>query len=316
MKVKRSGFVYSLYKKNILHLWAVALVLLAGLVWMLCGSMNYLMNYLFYGNAPDEAGISAFLSEHTFDVDEANEAIAAAVADIQAEGGEATLNRGRASMFDKTFVYQEGSHYRFGLDLEGLEDTGIYYDDTYRAYTGISDRAQLGNVIPKENYPTEHLLIMNYGGQRVLAAVNYDTELTQHMRVTFAPVSVYEGFWVEDLKAAGYEGVFSDYFIDLRQTPVDFEDEDLKDFAMVCPIVLLFLIPAILFTIVPVWHPTYHQLNKYGRTTQKAVEKVDANFEEFGILSEEKKTLYLDDWLVKKSFFKNGIEKNYKNQKN
>jgi hypothetical protein len=46
------------------------------------------------------------------------------------------------------------------------------------------------------------------------------------------------------------------------------------------------------------------------------VEKVDADYEEFGIEAEEKKTIYLNEWLVQKSFFKNGIEKNYKKQKN
>jgi hypothetical protein len=46
------------------------------------------------------------------------------------------------------------------------------------------------------------------------------------------------------------------------------------------------------------------------------VDQVDANFAEFGVISQDNKTMFLEDWLIKRSLFKTGIEKNYKKQKN
>lgn len=61
MKVKRAGFVYSLYKRNLINLWIVAGLLLAMAAAMTVKSANYLMNYLFYRREPDQAALTAFL---------------------------------------------------------------------------------------------------------------------------------------------------------------------------------------------------------------------------------------------------------------
>lgn len=312
MKVKRSGFVYSLYKKNIINLWVVAIALLAVFLGMLIHSRNYLMNYLFYRREPDPAALTAFLEPNTLDLE-------AVCADIEANGGEAALNRTRTSMFFLGNVYQEGTRYRFSLPMDPalLTDTGIYYDDAYRAYTGITSREEVKAMVPRENYLTQHLYFYDYQGMQLLLVLDSDLDLElgtlESLRVTFAPLSIYSGYMAKDLHEAGYESV-NNFIIDGRQTPVDFEDDDFKDLVMVFPFMLLTLIPSILFTVCPVLHPTYHQLNKFARTTQKAVEQVDRNYEEFGIVCDDKKTLFLEDWLVKKSLFKNGIEKNYKKQ--
>ena len=314
MKVKRSGFVYSLYKKNILHLWIVAAVLLGMFVAMAVSSRDYLMNYLFYRREPDAAALTAFLEPNQLD-------LASVCADIEANGGEMALNRTRTSMFFLGNVYQEGSRYRFSLpmDPELLTDTGIYYDDTYRAYSGITSREEVKQLVPRENYLTEHLYFYDYEGMQLLLVLDSDLDLEladmDRMRVTFAPLSIYSGYMAKDLYGAGYDTV-NNFIIDGRNTPVDFEDDDFKDLVMVFPFMLLTLIPAILFTIFPLWHPTYRQLNKFARTTQKAVDQVDKDYEEFGIVAEDKKVWFLNDWLVKRSLFKNGIEKNYKKQKN
>jgi len=105
------------------------------------------------------------------------------------------------------------------------------------------------------------------------------------------------------------------FFIDCRDTPVDFEDDDFKDLVMIFPFVLLALIPAILFTVCPALHPTYRQLDKFARSIQKAADNVDANYQEYGILVQDKKEWYLEDWIVRRSLFKHGIEKNWKKQK-
>lgn len=313
MKVKRSGFVYSLYKKNIIHLWILAALLLAVFVGMLVKSHNYLLNYLFYRAEPNPQSLEEFVERDVLDIDTVCQ-------DIEDHGGEMALNRTRTTMFFKDNVYQEGGRYRFSIPIvqENLTDTGIYYDDTYKAYTGITDRTQLQELVPRENYVTEHLYFYEYSGMRFLLVMDYEleSELGDSLRVTFAPLGIYSLYMVKDLQTAGYEGELYNFFIDGRETPVDFEDDDFKDLVMVLPFVLLTLIPSILFTVCPVLHPTYRQLDKFARTAQKAADQVDQNYEEFGVVFEDKKEIYLEDWLVKKSLFKNGIEKNYKKQKN
>ena len=311
MQVKRSGFVFSLYKKNMINLWIVAGILLLVFISMIWKSHEYLLNYLFYRAEPDPAALTAFLEKDVLDIDEV-------CADIEANGGEMALIRSRTGMFFFDNVYQEGLRYRFSLPMEpeNLTDTGIWYDDTYHAYTGIEDREAVKALVPRENYLTQHLYFYDYNGLQVLLVMDTDREmeLKQRERITLAPLGIYSLYMVKDLAEAGYSGDVYNFFIDLRGTPVDFEDDDFKDLVMVFPFVLLTLIPAVLFSIFPALHPTYRQLDKFARSIQKAADQVDRNYEEFGIISEDKKTWYLEDWLVKRSWLKNGIEKNWKKQ--
>lgn len=315
MKIKRAGFVYSLYKKNIIHLWIVAGVLTAGLLYLLLhnSGVNYLMNYLVYRGEPDTAALTEYVSRDMLDYE-------AVMADIEAHGGEGALARQATSCFFKANLYQEGNRYRFSIPVETdkLVDTGIYYDNMALPYTGITDRSQLNDLIPKENYAAEHLFFYEYGGVEYLLVMDYDleTKLEDSMRVTFAPMGIYSLYMVYDLYQEGYRGEICNYLIDCRETPVDPEDDIFKDLCLYSPFALGFLIAAIVLTAVPAWHPTYRQLDKFGRTIPKAVEKVDQDYAEFGISSEDKKTMYLNEWMVKKSTFKNGIERNYKKQKN
>ncbi|MDD6024884.1 MAG: hypothetical protein PUC06_11745 [Oscillospiraceae bacterium] len=313
MKIKRSGFVYSIYKQNIIALWVVAAVLMAGLVYMLIGSGNYLMNYLFYRSEPDEALLTEYVTRDMLDYD-------TVMADIEAHGGEMALIRQCSTMFYKDNVYQEGGRYRFSLELTGenLTDTGIYYDEMATAYTGITDRAQLKELVSREHYIKEHLYFYDYHGIQLLLALDYDKELRgEHLgsqRVTFAPIGVYSLYMVYDLVGAGYTGGISNYLVDVRDTPIDYEDEDFKDFCMFSPFAIVFFVVALVLTIMPQWHPTYRQLQKYGRTIEKAVEKVEANYAEFGSETVDRKTMYLEDWIIKKSLFKTSIERDYRKQ--
>lgn len=70
MKVKRAGFVYSLYKRNLINLWIVAGLLLAMAAAMTVKSANYLMNYLFYRREPDQAALTAFLEPNGLELAE------------------------------------------------------------------------------------------------------------------------------------------------------------------------------------------------------------------------------------------------------
>lgn len=311
MKIKRSGFVYKLYLKNIIALWGLALILFAGLMYILCHNTgyNYLANYLFYRKAPDPAALTEFTARDMLDMDYV-------MADIEAHGGNEALNRS-LSCFYKPNLYQEGGRYRFQItiDPDKLTDTGIYYDCQYNAFQAET-RDQARAQINPEDYITEHLYFYEYQGMNYVLLLGDDVDLEEKMRVTFAPMGVYALYIPYDLYRFGYQDSISNYFIDVSQTPVDPEDEIFKDLCLYAPFALAAMIAAILLTIVPTLHPTYRQLAKYGRTIQKAVEKVDKDYEEFGIESEGNKTLYLNDWLVKKSTFKNGIEKNYKKQKN
>ena len=311
MQVKRSGFVFSLYKMNMRNLWILAGVLLLILASMLYKSHSYLANYLFYRSEPDAASLTAFVEGSVMDIEEA-------YADILAHGGDEALIRQRTQMFLKDTVYQEGDRYRFGIpiDPEKLINTGIYYDETCKQYMGYDKKEQVKQDIPREHYLKEHLYFYEYDGLNFLLVMDTDREdeLRETERVVFAPMSIYSVYMVRDLYCAGYFGPLYNYFIDLRDTPVDFEDDDFKDLVLVFPFVLLALIPAILFSLFPALHPTYRQLDKFARSIQKAVDQVDANYEEFGIVSEDRKTWYLEDWLVKRSWLKNGIEKNWKKQ--
>lgn len=313
MKIKRSGFVYKLYRKNITALWALALLLFAGLLYLLLhnSGINYLMNYLVYRGTPDPEALTEFTSRDMLDYDFVLE-------DIEKNGGEMALLRGTTSCFFRANLYQQDGRYRFGItvDPEKLKDTGIYYDNTGMAYTDCASRETANALVPSENYLTEHLYFYEYEGMEYLFVLGDDVTLEENMRVTFAPMGVYSLFMVYDLAHAGYSGQICNYLIDARNTPVDPEDEIFKDLCMYAPFALAAMIAAILLTIVPTLHPTYRQLSKYGRTIQKAVEKVDADYEEFGIEAETKKTIFLNEWCVQKSTFKNGIEKNYKKQKN
>lgn len=313
MKIKRSGFVYKLYKKNIAALWALALVLFAGLLYILLhnSGVNYLMNYLVYRGAPDGVALTEFTSRDMLDRDYV-------LGDIEKNGGEAALVRGATSCFYRANLYQQNGRYRFGIEVdpEKLVDTGIYYDNTGMVYRDCASREEANAQVPAENYLIEHLYFYEYEGMEYLFVLGDDVPLEEHMRVTFAPLGVYSLFVVYDLYQDGYIGPLCNYFIDARETPVDPEDEIFKDLCMYAPFALAAMIAAILLTAVPTLHPTYRQLSKYGRTIQKAVEKVDADYEEFGIEAETKKTIFLNEWCVQKSTFKNGIEKNYKKQKN
>lgn len=313
MKIKRSGFVYGLYRKNILALWALSLVLFGGLLYILLhnSGVNYLMNYLVYRGAPDTEALTEFTSRDMLEYDYVMD-------DIQANGGEEALLRGATSCFYRANLYQQDGRYRFGISInpDELVDTEIYYDNTGMAYTNCASREEANAQVPSENYLIEHLYFYKYGGMEYLLVLGDDVTLEEPLRVTFAPLGVYSLFMVYDLYQEGYTGEICNYFIDGTNTPVDPEDDIFKDLCLYAPFALAAMIAAILLTIVPTLHPTYRQLSKYGRTIQKAVEKVDADYEAFGIEEETKKTIFLSEWCVQKSTFKNGIEKNYKKQKN
>jgi hypothetical protein len=119
---------------------------------------------------------------------------------------------------------------------------------------------------------------------------------------------------VYDLAQNGNTETVNIDYIDLRDTPVDYEDEDFKDMCLYTPIALALTVLTLLFLIHPHWHPTYAQLAKYGRTIDQVVESVDEEYTRVGVTTNpyEKKTLYMETWLVRRSMFMNGIQKNHK----
>ena len=131
MNIKRSGFVYKLYLKNIIALWALALLLFAGLLYIFIhnSGTNYLMNYLFYRGTPNAESLTEFTSRDMLDFEFVME-------DIEKNGGEQALLRGSTSCFYRANLYQENGRYRFGIsvDADKLVDTGIYYDNAGIAY--------------------------------------------------------------------------------------------------------------------------------------------------------------------------------------
>ena len=203
LKIKRSGFVYKLYLKNIIALWAVALLLFAGLMYMFIhnSGFNYLMNYLVYRGAPDAQQLTEYTSKDMLDFEYVME-------DIEANGGDSALIRGAISCFYRANLYQQDGHYRFSIevDTDKLVDTGIYYDNTGIAYTNCASRGEANAQVPSENYLIQHLYFYEYEGMEYLFVLGDNVALKETMRVTFAPMGVYALFMVYDLYNEGYSG--------------------------------------------------------------------------------------------------------------
>jgi hypothetical protein len=297
--MKRDGFVYSLYLKNIRNLAIVTVLVLAFYFWELSGCVLYLQNYLFPTTTIDWDGVAAMGS-----------------LDLGETTGERPAGDDAApSMFFLEWVYQEGDHYRFRFPIDQVTETGIYYDDLNVAYYNCADIDDFYSRLPNEDYGVFRLVLVEAGGQTFVAALPYEDTLTagETIDAVFAPMAD-TSTMVYDLARNGNTETVNIDYIDLRDTPVDYEDEDFKDMCLYTPIALALTVLTLLFLIRPHWHPTYAQLAKYGRTIDQVVESVDEEYTRVGVSTNpyEKKTLYLETWLVKRSMFMNAIQKNHK----
>ncbi len=297
--MKRDGFVYSLYLKNVRNLAVVTVVVLAVYIWQLTGCLFYLRNYLLPASGIDWDGIAALGTLELGSV----------------EGERPAGDDAAPSMFFLEWVYQEGNNYRFQITLDAVEESGVYYDEQNAAYYNCTDIDDFYSKLPREDYGVFRLVLVEAGGQRFVAALPYETELTagQTVRAVFAPMAQ-TSTMVYDLGVNGNTQTVSLYYMDLRDTPVDFEDEDFKDMCIYTPITLILVILTVLFLARPKLHPTYRQLAKYGRTIEDVVARIDEEYRRVGVTCNpnEKKTLYLENWLVRRSMFMNSIQKNHK----
>lgn len=297
--MKRSGFVYSLYLKNIRNLAIVTILILALYIYEFVNCAFYLRSYLFPTSSITWESVADLGSIELGPVD----------------GDRLAGDDAAPSMFYLEWVYQEDGYYRFRFTLDAVEETGIYYDDQNVAYYNCTDLQDFYDQLPRENYGVFRLLLVEAGGQTFVAALPYEAELTAGTTVeaVFAPMAS-TSTMVYDLGVNGNTGSVNTYYIDLRETPVDYEDEDFKDMCLYTPIALALLVLTVLFLLMPKWHPTYRQLSKYGKTIEAVVEQVDEEYARVGIQSSDDKgkTLYMDTWLVRRSMFMNGIQKNHK----
>lgn len=316
-KMKRSGLVYSLYLKNIRNLAIVAAILLALSFWLCSGSWNYLRNYLFGRAHLDMAQVETY---GTVDL-----------ADYDVSGTRPPSGNVSPSMFELlapsgmyTRAYYQGEtvktcNYRFRITLEDVRETGVYYDNLTGAYYGCYDLAAFEEALAADNvnsrmgeetYGTDRLLLVKVEGRTFLAAADYTKEFTPGQKVNVV-LSQMDSCYLYDAAKGGNTDTIQALYIDLRKTPVDYEDEDFKDAVLLVPLSLVVFLLVILFFIFPHWHPVYRQLAKYGRTIGAVVDKVDAEYEAGDEVSRDKKTIYMPTYMITRSFFMYVIRRNH-----
>ena len=299
--MKRDGLVYSLYLKNIRNLTLVTLVVLAFYFWNFATCFNYLRNYLFPTDEIDWDSVAA-----------------AGTLDPTTEGLERPAGDDAApDMFYMQWVYQEDNNYRFKITVDAVEETGIYYDDLNAAYYNCTDLDDFNSRLPAEDWGVFRLVLVEAGGQTFVAALPFEDsiEAGETVRAVFAPMAETSTMYY-DLGACGYTDSVSSWYIDLRDTPVDYEDEDFKDMCFYTLVALGLLALTVIFLLKPKWHPTYRQLAKYGKSVEYVVELVDTEYAEKGFTTDprEKKTFFLETWMVRRSMFMNVIQKNYRHE--
>ena len=315
--MKRSGLVYSLYRKNIRNLAIVALILLALALWLCSGSWNYLRNYLFGLARLDMAQVDTY---GTYDL-----------AAYDVSGQRPPSDNVSPSMFELkapsgmyTRAYYQGDNvntcsYRFRVTLEDVREAGVYYDNLTGAYYGCYDLAtfeaklaadNVDSKMGQETYGTDRLLLVTVEGRTFLAAASYTDEFTAGQKVNVV-LSQMDSCYLYDAAKGGNTDTIQALYIDLRGTPVDYEDEDFKDAVLLVPLALVVCLLVLLFLIFPRWHPVYRQLAKYGRTIGAVVNQVDAEYEAGEDVTRDKKTIYMPTFMITRSFFMYVIRRNH-----
>ena len=315
--LKRSGLVYSLYRKNMRNLSFVALALLALCVVLFSGSVNYLRNYCFPFAGLDMEQITAGDSYDLSAYDTSGERPPSG--NVSPDMFELISDSG---MYTHAYYQGEdeaGSDYRFRLVLEDVEEIGVYYDNLTGAYydcpTFADCQAKLDadNVTAKmgeETYAVDRLLLVTINGEKFLAAATCTEsfEPGQRVRVVFSQM---DSCYLYDAALGGCDETVNCFYADLRNTPVDYEDEDFKDAVLLIPVSVIVVLLAVFFWIVPIAHPIYRQLAKYGKTIPAVADKINAEYESGEGMTRDKKTIYMPTFMITRSFFMYVIKRNH-----
>ncbi len=316
--MKRAGKVYSLYLKNLRNLATVALVLTAIAVWLCSGSTNYLRNYLFGRAEVDWAQLEGTGNEidlSTYDttgVRPASGNVSPDMFELKSPSG----------MYTRAYYQGEDTEhcdYRFRVTLQDVRETGVWYDNLTNAYDNCADlnavqqrldESNMGVKIGEEAYVVDRLLLVTIEGRTFLAAARATDEFAagQTLSVVFSQM---DACYLYDAAKGGNTQAVQGLYVDLRGTPVDYEDEDFKDAVLIVPLAAIVLLLTILFAVFPHWHPIYRQLARYGKTISDAVDRVDAEYEAGEGVSRQGKTIYMPTFMITRSFFMYVIRRNH-----
>lgn len=330
------GTTRKLYLKNMLALTGLFVLALAALTVHIVSHSMWIRNYMSKGYDLDVAQAEAAMGREDVQPSE----LGAIDSKLM------VVNMRLPSMVEQGDVYfQDGKDYRFALPIDSLTETGIYYDDTYTAYFGVTDTAQwLAELeaLPPIEYeasegamaeyyimPMSRLVRVTSGDAEVLALVSYDAQLAagdtlrgiftrwnqpreagEYTLGSLAFTEYYMTDYAHSLYLSGQSGdSVMGWLFEAQDVPVEFEDEDwgyMVFYAIITGIVLLIVL---LFFVKPTFHPFFRQMQRYGNYDEVTA-SIDQEFAQGKKFMENRKMMLSDSWHIKKSTFMNIINRN------
>ncbi len=330
------GMTRKLYAGNLISLALLLALALAAFLMHTCGHAMWIRNYMSGGYALDAAQAESAMGYVDILPGESS----------AVDSKMMVTNMGLASMVEQDFVYfQDGKDYRFAITADTVQETGIYYDDTYNPYFGVTDvsawLAELEALPPIEYeasegamaeyyiMPLNRLVRVTSGDITALVLVGYKEEISQGdvLRGIFTSWEAseeYEGYVLGSLPFPEYyfadyahslylDGQDGDrvlgYIFEMEDVPVEFEDENWGYMVFYGIIVGIVLLLNAMFVIWPGIHPFFRQMARYG-TVDEVTESIDQEFAPGQKYIQAKKTLLSDTWYIKRSAFMNVINRN------
>ncbi|MBE6991644.1 MAG: hypothetical protein E7430_03580 [Ruminococcaceae bacterium] len=329
------GMTRRLYLKNLISLALLLVLAIAAFTLHTTGHSMWIRNYMSEGYQLDEAQLESIVGYVDVQPGELN----------AIDSNMLVANMGIPSMVEQGYVYfQDEKDYRFALPVDSVEETGIYYDDTYTPYFGVTDvNAWLAEVeaLPPINYevsgsmaeyfimPLSRLVRVTSGDAQMLVLMSYDAEIAvgDVIRGIFTSWNDFEQveeyklgtlpfpeYYLTDYAHSLYlKGESSDrvlgYIFETMDVPVEFEDENWGYMVFYGIITGFVLLLNAVFYIWPKFHPFFRQMARYG-TVDEVTASIDEEFAEGKKFIENKKTLLSDTWYIKRSAFMNVINRN------
>lgn len=330
------GMTRRLFLKNLISLALLLALAIAAFALHTSTHAMWIRNYMSKGYELDAAQVESAVGYVDVQPSELN----------AIDSNMLVTNMGIPSMVEAPYVYfQDGDDYRFALTADSVEETGIYYDDTYNPYFGVTDvnawLAQLEALPPIEYeasegamaeyyiMPLSRLVRVTSGDVEVLVLMDYKAEIAEGdtIRGILTEWNEYEQvenyklgtlpfpeYYLADYAHSLYlNGEGSDkvlgYIFETMDVPVEFEDENWGYMVFYGIITGLVLLLNLVFYVWPQFHPFFRQMARYG-TIDEVTASIDEEFAEGKKFIENKKTLLSDTWYIKRSAFMNVINRN------
>lgn len=290
----KNGIVARLYRRNMRNLIIVFLLALTLCVYHFVTSFNYMRNYISSGYELnlDNLVQTAGTREVEYTTQTAKE-----------KGFEVATTE----MFNKQYVYYQDNDYRFKLIPDKIEETDLYYSSALK----VVDPTYQGEG---QEYMLQRCLIITVGDYKIVAIAPYDYTVPEGepLRVTIAQIPEYIANDI-GLKLSEGEGLqILNYYVDLTQLPVEYEDEDWTYMIFYSIVTLALLALVIIFIVKPQFHPIYLQLKKYNDDIEDTIAAIDGEYAAGVDITRVKKETIMPTWIIKRSMFMNIINKNHK----